>query len=85
MPPGLPPGWADARACVRGLQVLAEREASYGQLGVEISSSLGPVQPGAYYLQSVDDMGRRQYSRKAPGTLGVGKAEPLAAGGAAKL
>jgi hypothetical protein len=55
------------------------RPVQYGQLDTELSSSLGPVQAGAFYLVSVDDMGRRVYARK-PSDLGrsLGRAESQA-------
>eukprot|EP01049_Picozoa_sp_SAG25_P012539 SAG25_NODE_1715_length_2476_cov_1.938578_1_plen_282_part_00 len=49
-------------------EVLAIREQTYGQCGVECTSSLQLLQPGAFYLVAVDGMGRRKYARK-PGQL----------------
>lgn len=48
-------------------QVLALREQTYGLCGLEVSSSLQLLQPGTFYLVSVDEMGRRKYARKPIG------------------
>ena len=42
----------------------------------ELTSPLNVIQPGAFYLTAVDEMGRRNYSRKPPTlnqVLAVGK------------
>jgi len=44
-------------------QILALREQTYGQCGLETTSSLQLLQPGTFYLVSVDEMGRRKYAR----------------------
>eukprot|EP01044_Picomonas_judraskeda_P001286 COSAG03_NODE_74_length_14441_cov_13.158974_6_plen_359_part_00 len=47
-------------------EVLALREQSYGACDFEVTSSLSTLAPGAFYLVSVDAMGRRRYARKDP-------------------
>lgn len=62
-------------------EVLAVREQSYGACDFEVTSALSTLAPGAFYLVSVDEMGRRQYARKDPmiGQRSAGVADGTAA------
>jgi len=45
---------------------LADRELSYGKVGVALRGSIADdwILPGTFYLESIDEVGRRAYARK---------------------